>query len=392
MIQLTLSSLLSSGFAPLPHGGTTSRGMCPAVDVVPGLAGMMPSDKLKINLGYDLWSPYVYILNGEPTGFGIEFVKLMQASSEPECQALDIEMVQDHWGRMWYDGETSCTAPLTLSQLTAHEEAKLALTSVECKSQNIKLGDGVNNGIYHGGMTYTHLKGVRQRMGEFTNAITMASTQSAGLIVKLQDGKPVVSPLSDLSGEKIIDVAGYAPTTDTLELVENHCVEGGVFKGYTWEIPTANGNKAAMELFKSSDAKLMYVYSDQAYDCIGSGFTDDCVGWEGFGTEYAYLHMGMSTATNGTTIAYTKKNSGVADALNPCIQNVMQTQEYYELCKAPLRSPTDMGNNLAVCFPNSFWSADEAAKPAIYNTPHSLRDGSVATCSGGYCQCGEMPA
>ena len=129
---------LSSGFASVPHGGTT----CPAVDVVPGLAGMMPSDKLKINLGYDLWSPYVYILNGEPTGFGIEFVKLMQASSEPECQALDIEMVQDHWGRMWYDGETSCTAPLTLSQLMAHEEAKLALTSVECKSQNIKLGDG----------------------------------------------------------------------------------------------------------------------------------------------------------------------------------------------------------------------------------------------------------
>ena len=88
-------------------------------------------------------------------------------------------------------------------------------------------------------MTYTHLKGVRQRMGEFTNAITMASTQSAGLIVKLQDGKPVVSPLSDLSGEKIIDVAGYAPTTDTLELVENHCVEGGVFKGYTWCAPAA---------------------------------------------------------------------------------------------------------------------------------------------------------
>ena len=96
----------------------------------------------------------------------------------------------------------------------------------------------VNNGIYHGGMTYTHLKGVRQRMGEFTNAITMASTQSAGLIVKLKDGKPVVSPLSDLSGEKIIDVAGYAPTTDTLELVENHCVEGGVFKGYTWCAPS----------------------------------------------------------------------------------------------------------------------------------------------------------
>ena len=103
----------------------------------------------------------------------------------------------------------------------------------------------VNNGIYHGGMTYTHLKGVRQRMGEFTNAITMASTQSAGLIVKLQDGKPVVSPLSDLSGEKIIDVAGYAPTTDTLELVENHCVEGGVFKGYTWCAPAAPAAPAA---------------------------------------------------------------------------------------------------------------------------------------------------
>ena len=148
---------LSSGFARVPHGGTT----CPAVDVVPGLAGMMPSDKIKINLGYDLWSPYVYIMNGEPTGFGIEFVKLMQASSEPECQALDIEMVQDHWGRMWYDGETSCTAPLTLSQLTAHEEAKLGGPPVpECKSQNIKLGDG---GIFPPAAPLSRPMGARAR-------------------------------------------------------------------------------------------------------------------------------------------------------------------------------------------------------------------------------------
>ena len=127
----------------------------------------------------------------------------------------------------------------------------------------------VNNGIYHGGMTYTHLKGVRQRMGEFTNAITMASTQSAGLIVKLQDGKPVVSPLSDLSGEKIIDVAGYAPTTDTLELVENHCVEGGVFKGYTWCAPAAPAAPAARPHVAPAWRAFPHVLPALALYCAG---------------------------------------------------------------------------------------------------------------------------
>ena len=63
-------------------------------------------------------------------------------------------------------------------------------------------------------------------MGEFSNAITKPDAQPAGLIVKLDtDGKPLVDPTSDLSGETIVDVTGYAPTTDTLSIVQNWCNE-----------------------------------------------------------------------------------------------------------------------------------------------------------------------
>ena len=323
----------------------------------------------KINLAYDIWSPYVYIDDStqEATGFGIEFVKLMQASEAAECTKLDITMVQDQWGRMWQDSEG-----------------------------DIKLGDGTNYGLYHGGMTYTHLKGTRPRMGSFTNAITMASSQPAGLLVKLVDGKPAVDPSSDLSGETIVDVSGYAPTTDTLSLVQNHCNDPPTYfaaDSVNWIIPEVEGNKAAMEAWKANaDSNLMYVYADQAHDCSGAGYTGDCEGWEGFGTEYAYLHMGMAAAQNGTTIAFSKPNSGVNELLNPCIQAVMKTPEYHTICTTPLRPPTQMTTNMAVCFPNEYWTAEEraAAEQGIYAYNHGQRPVPAEyMCADGYCTCAE---
>ena len=88
-------------------------------------------------------------------------------------------MVQDQWGRMWHDLE-----------------------------DDVKLGDGVNFGLYHAGMTYTHLKGVRPRMGDFSYAITQPASQAVGLLVKLDAaGKPLVDPYSDLAGETIVESA-----------------------------------------------------------------------------------------------------------------------------------------------------------------------------------------
>ena len=108
---------------------------------------------------------------------------------------LDIAILQDQWGRMWYDA-----------------------------SDGTKLGDGTNMGIYHAGMTYTHLKGIRPRMGEFSIAITKPTAQPAGLLVKLDSvGNPMVDPASSPTGEKIVDVVGYAPTTDTFGVVQNWC-------------------------------------------------------------------------------------------------------------------------------------------------------------------------
>jgi hypothetical protein len=371
------------GFASTP----ASMGSCPE-GMSPPLANFMQStEKAKINLGYDIWSPYIYVdeglasSTGDITGFGIEFVKLMQQSDAPECKKLDIKMVQDQWDRMWYDHKS--------------DTQEGGFEFLHARQRGSKLGDGVNYGIYHAGMTYTHLKGLRPRMGEFSNAITKPTAQPAGILVKLDsDGKPMVSPTSDLSGETIVDVVGYAPTTDTLSVVNNWCNGGTFFNAdaVNWVYPTEEGNAAAMALFKSSDAKLMYVYADQPNDCKGANFAadSDCNGWEGLGTEYALLHGGLSANINGTTIGFTKTNSGVSELLNPCIQSVMKTAEYYEICKAPLRPPDQMSNNLAVCYPNSYWSAEDmaAAEPTdlFFNQAERTPGGSCAT---GYCTCSE---
>jgi len=81
--------------------------------------------------------------------------------------------------------------------------------------------------------------------------------------------------------------------------VQNYCHDPPTYFTYSnpsadWIVP-ATGNFAAMEAFKNDpDAKLLYTYADQVEDCIGSGFTGDCANWTGFGTEFAFLHTGLS--------------------------------------------------------------------------------------------------
>ena len=47
----------------------------------------------------------------------------------------------------------------------------------------------------------------------------------------------------------------------------------------------------------------------------------------GFGTTFAYVQTGiLEHSYNGTTLTISKKGSGLADIVNPCIQSFMQTK------------------------------------------------------------------
>merc|ERR1719327_664738 len=159
-----------------------------------------------------------------------------------------------------------------------------------------------------------------------------------------------------------------------------------------------SGNKPAMAALKSGAADAMWVYSDQAYNCMkecgtpGSGShpcaaDNDCYGWEGLGTEYAYIHTGIYFALNGTTMAIAKKGSRIGELMNPCIAKALETKDYYDMCKAHSKTHE--------CFPNSHFSdADKNVNRDVWDSPHTIRPHPTtpSTCSDGYCQCTELPA
>ena len=55
--------------------------------------------------------------------------------------------------------------------------------------------------------------------------------------------------------------------------------------------------------------------------------------WSKFGKDFAYIGTGLSEfQKNGTTLAMTKRGSGVPEILNPLIERFIATKEYKELC------------------------------------------------------------
>lgn len=112
----------------------------------------------------------------------------------------------------------------------------LEVTVVETKWANCWTsegsGQGLDNAHYHGCLTYTHTSGQRNRFMEFSNAI-LSANKPAGILTRLNaEGKPVVSPTSDLNGVKIVDVSGWAPTADTLIYVKNSCAGDTPFNNW----------------------------------------------------------------------------------------------------------------------------------------------------------------
>ena len=207
---------------------------------------------------------------------------------------LDIIPVQTNWENCWADNE---------------------------------IGQGLLNGHFHGCMSYTHVKGVRNRYVDFTNAIIHKG--AAGILTRLDaNGSPLVSSMSDLDGVKIVDVTGWAPTKDGIEFVKNECT-GDRFSGYdmsqtgsswSWrgyenhsnvmtslnhfqpinvmtDITLTNANDIGLAMLLDGTVDAVWIYADQAdrYQCRDiidnpdAMYEHNCEMWSRFGTEFAYI-------------------------------------------------------------------------------------------------------
>jgi hypothetical protein len=315
----------------------------------PLLPGIMPDpDRPKIILAQDIdYPPYAYL--GDATekydvdGFGHDVAKGLM-----EVCDIDVTVVETDWSNCWSSGE---------------------------------IGTGLLNGYYHGCMTYTHTAGERNRFMEFSKTI-LSLNKAAGIIARLDSsGTPNVLGSDSLAGLNIVDVLGWAPTSDTLALSENSCTST-MFDGFNIIDPTydtGNSNDDALYTLLNGDADAMWVYADQAknYKCADDiDETWNCTMWEGLGTTYAYIHTGIyDYAYGGTTLSISKKGSGLADILDPCIEKYILTESYYNTC---------VENGLtADCFTNSYFPGDDEVTPS-----YDLATSDLSTsCSTGYCMC-----
>jgi len=313
------------------------------------------SQVTKIKLGQDVnYPPFAFIDDdGNLQGLGKDIADGMTAL----CDDLEIEVVETRWNNCWD----------------------------EDNPEGPKLGAGLENGSLDACTTFTHTKGIRNRFVDFSSGVLNVN-KAAGLLTMLVDGKPKVDGLSDLDGLTIVDVAGWAPTADTIKYVKNKCTREPFSQHHT--MLSGAGNDASMQMLRDGVADLMYVYADQASlfqcDSHGNGISSgapanwNCSLWNGFGTEYAYVQTGkFGYVYNGTTLALAKKGSGVVEKLNPCLWKFMQTKEYHDIC--------EKHDFIDSCYPNSYWTSEDKKVTHEYNMETNEHTGD--NCSSGYCPC-----
>lgn len=323
-------------------------------------------------MGVDIdYPPYAYLREPpygssadieEVVGVGPDMIKAMGAY----C-GFDVTVTQAHWADCWGSNE---------------------------------IGQGLREGWYHGCMTYTHAAGVRNRYLEFSDSWAIRNKPS-GLIVKLNGGVPALNGNSDLNGKIIVDVTGWAPTADTLAFVDNQCTQQK-YTNYTvvqGDDITVDGsyfgsNDRALLAVLEGKADAMWIYADQAenYQCAEPQTGWRCDLWAGFGTEFAYVQVGMfGWLNNGTTVSISKKGSGLAEILDPCLERFQKTREFYDVCKTMHGSPPH--NQLSTCIPNEFILADPDYHPlSPSTTPYMFPTRELTgfqSCASGYCQCSE---
>merc|ERR1719195_1740794 len=68
--------------------------------------------------------------------------------------------------------------------------------------------------------------------------------------------------------------------------------------------------------------------------------------------------------------------SGLASIINPCLQKLMQTKNYYEICQKH--------GLTQYCYPNYYFPSDNY----VTNPWEKPTDQATSACSSGYCSCG----
>jgi hypothetical protein len=288
-------------------------------------------------------------------GFNKEFIDLI----EPVC-GLKVDAILAPWSDCW------TTKP---NKLDSFEEV------------TEYIGEGIWEGRVHGCTGYTHTKGERGLSLEFTDAI-LGGLKRAGILTRLVNGKPIISPQThDYTNIKIGDVAGWAPTPDTFKYNINSCT-GKQFVGETLLSPAEDGNEAAITALLNGTFDALYLYADQLNNFATTGSDAEKALAAGLGTEFAYIHTGLNGwSYNGTTLAISKRGSGLKDVLDPCIQKVVRTQQYTTMCESYWAPSTCIQNEFStVSGPTSYWYDD------LMNARTESRK-----CADGYCTCNELP-
>jgi len=347
----TVGAPTSAGFYGNASGDGHVQGL-----LEPFLPGIMPGrTRPKLVLAIEPnWPPYAFIdpYTGSNDGMAVDMAKGMG-----ELCNLDVVITQTQWTECWVDRS---------------------------------IGRGLLNGDYHACMTYIYSKGARERHIDVSHAF-LKDNKPVGLLVRLnEDGTPEIDGNHNLNGKKVVHVNGWAPTEDALGFVVNNCT-GEHFSGYEMVASspdTPNDDALGKLLDGTVDAMWVFVSQSEFYKNAGcipnnpsktSPFPDwDCAKWAGFGTKFAFIQTGLfSHAYNGTTLAMSKKGSGLNEIINPCMERYMQTKEYYEVC-AKYGLADD-------CYPNSYFPEEYfTTTTSVWN----IQTQALPTqCKDGYCAC-----
>jgi len=316
----------------------------------PRVPGVLPgSVKAHVLLGMAPDYPPYTSWSGTPLelgGFNLDFAALM----EPIC-GIKVDFILSAWSRCW----TAKPDYMYFPEITEY------------------VGEDIKEGIVHGCTAYTHTKGERGLSLEFTHSI-LGGLKTAAILTRFDNGVPVVSPsLYNYTGVKLGDVAGWAPTSDTFSFNMNTCAGKQFFTEDPF-LTVADGNGPAINALLDGTFDALYIYSDQINNFINSG---DALA-NGFGTTFGYIHTGLNGwSYNGTTLAISKRGSGLKDVLDPCIYKVSQTQNYTDMCES-YWSPS-------ACIQNQF-SSGSSATAYWYDDAMSART-DAHTCADGYCTC-----
>jgi len=347
--------------AGAPSFASTPHAMCPEPKLAaqPPVAGVMPGfgHKAHVLLGaapdYPPYTGWAGTVPDDPTtsGFNVEVGLL----AEPIC-GIKIDFIFAPWSECW----TAKPESVYFDQATEY------------------VGESLYKGYVHGCTAYTHTKGERNWSLEFTHSI-LAGLKTGGIITRLDaDGNPVVSPTTyNYTGIKLGDVQGWAPTPGTFGFNKNYCVAGEPqFTGMSFTTLSGDGNDIAIDAVLDGTIDALYIYADQLKNWIKDG-TNSRIAQFGKPNGFAYIHTGLNEwSLNGTTLAVSKKGSGLAGVLNPCIEKIVASPDYMAVCNKYWGDSAS-----TVCI----GGADTLTKQFVDQMMHEKTE--AKTCADGYCPC-----